>query len=165
MTSLSIFGGETVRFPPEVISADHGERLVAEAQGRIDPTLLTGKATKWTERATLNRTRVERLTEVARQVVQPQLPRFPGPRGAAAIRTKKILIRLLYWYVEPRWDAQSVFNRECAESARELSDDLDAMRKDLRRAQLSNRALREEVEALRLMVDQVGLFEKATEHQ
>ena len=149
MSSLSIFGGEVVRFPPEVIAGDHAERLVAEARGRIDPALLAARSGGRGALTTSSAARIERLVQSARRVVQPALPVFPGVRGALALRTKRILIRILYWYVEPRWDAQSTFNRECSESTKALGDELELMKADLRRIQLMNRALRQELQTLR----------------
>lgn len=138
-----------VRFPPEVIDGDHGERLVAQARTRIDPTLLAGRTAGRAALPTSSAARAERLAQSTRRVTQPALPIFPGPRGAVAIRIKKLLIRLLYWYVEPRWDAQSAFNRECSEATKAISEELEAIKADLRRTQLMNQALRNEVRSLR----------------
>jgi hypothetical protein len=144
-----IFGGEYVRFPPEVLAPDHAQQLVDQSWSRIDPALLStrprGRATLTTSTAAL----ADRLFQAASRVTQPALPRFPGARGAVAVRAKAALIRVLYWYVEPRWTTQAAFNRVSSEAVKALTVELAVLKKDLRQSVIANRKLRQELETLR----------------
>jgi hypothetical protein len=153
VSNTSIFGGQSLRFPSEVIDADHAQRLIDQSRNRIDPTLLSTRPRGRSALAASSAAHVERLFQAASRVTQPALPRFPGVRGALSVRLKKGLIRVLYWYVEPRWATQSSFNRECSEAVKAMSDELEMLKKDIRGSVATNRKLRQELDALR---DQSG---------
>jgi hypothetical protein len=71
----------------------------------------------------------------------PQIDSRPGPRGRAATFTKRVVRRLTWWYVEPRWTGQREFDAVTARFASVSADALDDLRNEIQQLRDSNEQL------------------------
>jgi hypothetical protein len=127
---------------------NHAEQIIDQAWATIDPTLLRSNKRASSQLPGSSANKAENLRHLAMRVGQPPMPRFPGFRGSLAYRIKTGLIRLLYWYVEPRWAAQSAVNQSTAEYGISISTELEALRVEVAQTRALIRTLRNEIETM-----------------
>src|SRR5436190_23732386 len=93
----------------------------------------------------------ERLWSVA---VDRPIQRRPGVRGALAYPVKRVLRKLMSWYVGPFAAEQRSFNAAVLRVADELSVRLDELRADLEQESSARSSLDAQLAALRSLVDE-----------
>jgi hypothetical protein len=122
-----------VRISARVIDKDELVRRIADAQARVRHF---GAPAFFHHRTA---TRSARIRSLGAGLVPPPVPLGASLRSRASRLAKRVVYRVVYWYVEPRWYTQGELNKE-----------LSAMALD--NASMTER-LQREVEELRLEIN------------
>jgi hypothetical protein len=110
----------------QVIHADDLRSRVKTALSQIEPS--SDSSGSVILHLNLLQQRAKHLNDLYHTISFPPLEKGEGIQGHLVLFIKRIVRRFTYWYVEPRWQAQSIIDKELADFALDTTEAIESIR-------------------------------------